>query len=43
VRGWPTTYVIDHNGIIRYENPKGKLLEEAVEQLLHEAEAVAKD
>ena len=43
VRGWPTTYVIDHNGIIRYENLKGKLLEEAVEQLLNEAGAGAKD
>jgi thiol-disulfide isomerase/thioredoxin len=43
VRGWPTTYVIDHNGIIRYENLRGKMLEEAVEQLLRAAEAGAKD
>jgi thiol-disulfide isomerase/thioredoxin len=43
VRGWPTIYVIDHNGIIRYENLRGKMLEEAVEQLLQEAEAGAKD
>jgi hypothetical protein len=35
--------VIDHNGIIRYENLRGKVLEEAVEQLLQEAEAGAKD
>jgi thiol-disulfide isomerase/thioredoxin len=43
VRGWPTGYVIDHKGIIRYENLRGKVLEEAVEQLLQEAEAGAKD
>jgi len=43
VPGWGTTYVIDHNGIIRYDNLRGKMLEEAVEQLLREAEAGAKD
>ncbi|MEJ7637833.1 MAG: TlpA family protein disulfide reductase, partial [Singulisphaera sp.] len=40
---WPTGYVIDHNGIIRYKNLKGRELEEAVERLLQEAEAGAKD
>ena len=43
VRGWPTGYVIDQKGIIRYKNLKGRELEEAVEQLLQEAEAGAKD
>ena len=43
VRGWPTGYVIDHNGIIRYKNLRGRELEEAVERLLKEAEAGAKD
>jgi thiol-disulfide isomerase/thioredoxin len=43
VRGWPTGYVIDHKGIIRYKNLRGRELEEAVERLLHEAEAGAKD
>ncbi|WP_406695598.1 TlpA disulfide reductase family protein [Singulisphaera sp. Ch08] len=43
VHGWPTIYVIDHKGIIRYENLKGRVLEEAVEQLLQEVEAGAKD
>jgi peroxiredoxin len=43
VRGWPTGYVIDHNGIIRYKNLRGRELEKAVEQLLQEAEAGAKD
>ena len=43
VRGWPTGYVIDRNGIIRYKNLRGRELEVAVEQLLQEAEAGAKD
>jgi thiol-disulfide isomerase/thioredoxin len=43
VRGWPTGYVIDHKGIIRYKNLRGRELEEAVERLLQEAEAGAKD
>jgi thiol-disulfide isomerase/thioredoxin len=43
VRGWPTGYVIDHNGIIRYKNLRGRELEEAVERLLKEAAAGAKD
>jgi thiol-disulfide isomerase/thioredoxin len=42
VRGWPTGYVIDHKGIIRYKNLRGRELEEAVERLLEEAEAGAK-
>ena len=43
VREWPTSYVIDHKGIIRYKNLRGRELEEAVERLLHEAEAGPKD
>jgi len=43
VRGWPTSYVIDHKGIIRYKNLRGSELEKAVERLLQEAEAGAKD
>ena len=34
VRGWPTTYVIDHRGVVRYKNVYGKALDEAVEDLL---------
>jgi thiol-disulfide isomerase/thioredoxin len=41
VREWPTGYVIDHKGIIRYKNLRGRELEEAVERLLQEAEAGA--
>jgi thiol-disulfide isomerase/thioredoxin len=43
VRSWPTGYVIDHKGIIRYKNLRGRELEETVERLLHEAEAGSKD
>ena len=42
VHGWPTGYVIDHNGIIRYKNLRGRELDEAVERLLPDAEASAK-
>jgi thiol-disulfide isomerase/thioredoxin len=42
VRSWPTGNVIDHKGIIRYKNLRGRELEEAVERLLHEAEASMK-
>jgi peroxiredoxin len=43
VRRWPTGYVIDHKGIIRYKNLRGRELEAAVERLLQETEAGAKD
>jgi peroxiredoxin len=43
VRAWPATYVIDHAGIIRHKNVKGKELEAAVEQLLQKAAAGPKD
>lgn len=42
VRSWPTSYVIDHRGIIRHRNLKGPELAAAVERLLQEAEADAK-
>ena len=42
VHSWPTGYVIDHKGIIRYKNLRGRELEESVERLLHEAEASTK-
>jgi len=41
VQGWPTVYLIDHKGVIRYKNPMGmgeKGLDEAIEKLLKEAE-----
>jgi hypothetical protein len=39
VRGWPTTYVLDGKGVIRYKNLRDAEMEKAVEKLLKEAEA----
>ncbi len=36
VKGWPTTYVIDAKGIIRYKNVRGEALDTAIETLLAE-------
>jgi hypothetical protein len=41
VEGWPTLYLIDHKGVIRYKwlgNPGEKVMDEAIEKLLKEAE-----
>lgn len=38
VHGWPTIYVLDAKGVIRYHNLRDKSLEEAVEKLLKEME-----
>ena len=34
VRSWPTIYVIDHQGVIRYKNVRGTELDQAVEELV---------
>ena len=39
VRGWPTIYVLDHKGVIRYKNVRGKALDAAIKKLVAEAEA----
>ena len=36
VRGWPTIYVLDHKGVIRFKGVREKALDEAVDQLLGE-------
>jgi len=36
VRGWPTIYVIDAKGVIRYMNVRGAALDQAVDALLRE-------
>jgi len=36
VRGWPTIYVLDHKGVIRYKNVRGEGMDEAVDKLLAE-------
>jgi hypothetical protein len=45
VRGWPTLYVIDHEGVIRHKwlgNPGDKVLDEAIDALVAKAEAAKK-
>ena len=43
VRGWPTIYVIDHKGVIRFKNVRGQRMDAAVDQLLEEMEAGGQD
>ena len=39
VQGWPTIYVLDHKGVIRFKNPRGEVgLDAAIDQLLAELE-----
>ena len=39
VRSWPTIYVLDHKGVIRYKNVRGEKMDEAVDTLLAEMES----
>ena len=39
VNGWPTIYVIDAKGVIRYKNVRDQEMEEAVMKLLAEVPA----
>src|SRR5262249_36767365 len=44
VRGWPTMYVLDHNGVIRHKwegSPGDKVLDEAIQKLVKRAEKEA--
>jgi hypothetical protein len=36
VRVWPTIYVIDHRGVIRFKSVRGEAMDKAVDQLLAE-------
>ena len=36
VRGWPTIYVLDHTGKIRYKGVRGEAMDVAVDTLLAE-------
>jgi hypothetical protein len=38
VRGWPTLYILDHNGVIRYKNFVRADLGKLVDNLLKEVE-----
>lgn len=39
VHSWPTIYILDHKGVIRFKNKRGEAMEKAVEQLLAEMKA----
>ena len=36
VRGWPTIFIIDHQGIIRDKNKRGEEMDEVVDRLMAE-------
>ena len=38
VQGWPTLYVIDHQGVIRGKDINGTALDKLIDQLVAEAE-----
>ncbi len=38
VSGWPTIYVLDHKGVIRFKGVRGEQMDRAVDQLLDEME-----
>ena len=43
VRGWPTLYYIDHEGVIRHKNIRDESkMEEVLEEMIAAAEAAAK-
>ncbi len=42
VRSWPTIYVLDHKGVIRFNGVRGEKMDAAVDQLLAEMEGEAK-
>jgi hypothetical protein len=39
VSGWPTIYILDQKGVIRYKNLRDKPMEDAVIKLLSEMES----
>lgn len=41
VQGWPTIYVLDHKGVIRFKNVRGEEMDKAVDELLAEMKAEA--
>lgn len=42
VKSWPTIYVVDAQGVIRYKNVREKAMDEAVDTLLAEMKAGGK-
>jgi hypothetical protein len=41
VSGWPTTYVLDHEGVIRHKGVRGEEMDKAVDALLEKLPAKA--
>jgi hypothetical protein len=41
VSGWPTIYVLDHKGVIRFKNVRGEAMDKAVDQLIEEMRSEA--
>jgi Zn-dependent oligopeptidase len=39
VQGWPTIYVLDHKGVIRFKDVRDEDMDKAVDQLLEELKA----
>jgi hypothetical protein len=42
VSGWPTIYVLDQRGVIRFKGVRGKAMDRAVDQLLAELDETRK-
>ena len=42
VQGWPTIYVLDHKGVIRFKDVRDEAMSRAVDQLLAEMKAEEK-
>lgn len=42
VQGWPTIYVLDHKGVIRFKDVRGEEMDRAVDQLLAEMKGESK-
>lgn len=38
VHGWPTLYLLDHNGIIKHKGLRGEAMEKAILEMVTEAE-----
>ncbi|MGF1579433.1 MAG: TlpA family protein disulfide reductase [Gemmataceae bacterium] len=43
VTGWPTIYVLDEEGVIRYRNVRGPAMDKAVDELLAELKTKKKE
>ena len=42
VRGWPTLYILDHKGVIRFKSLGARPFDDLVEQLVKDAEGPKK-